>query len=207
MRLPVGMRNLVARLLTVRCVADKMPSVIQNTVTNGRIASLVFVTAYLVFTSLWLPFWILSFLTGETTIYVMAVVSIFLGGRSIIRLIAFPGANTSMGTDIQTEFSRYSVRMITSAANAIKEVPLALLNPRSTRKSLPDLWTSALVYRNRVLGMFADVLLCLYGQPASGIHDSDSDLTRYGNNRLSGDIGDLSDLTVSSAWPKCSSLN
>lgn len=59
------------------------------------------------------------------------------------------------------------------------------------------LWKQAKSYRDKVLAVFAEVLNYILNDGLQSTHPSSPELTKYGNNRLSGDVGDLSTLTVS----------
>jgi len=61
---------------------------------------------------------------------------------------------------------------------------------------VPGLWTRAQSYRDRVLGMYLDVLTYLYREPGSEAVSANDTQTRYGNNPISGDIGNLMGLTA-----------
>ena len=128
-------------------------------------------------------------------------------------LLAFPGSSSRVPAEIETEFARYSVRMVQTAATCIIDLCSALLSTSApARKShhsltyydVPGLWTRAQSYRDRVLGMYLDVLAYLYREPGSQEVSANGTPTRYGNNPISGDIGNLMGLTVShTAIHKC----
>lgn len=204
------LRRIVIQVVQVKSAADSLPSLFFTVVTNGKFSLMVFTAAYLIFISLWFPFWLLSFVTTEWGVYLLAVGTIFFIGRSIIRLIAFPGASQKVTAEIEAEFARYSVRMVTSAADSVIEVTSILSGSDksggdstsassnfSTSYELPGLWRRARSYCDRVLGVYLEVLLYIFQQPSeSSISNAASDLTKYGNNRVAGDIGSLSGVTV-----------
>ena len=148
----------------------------------------------------------------------MAFLAIFVVGRAIIRLIAFPGSSARVSTEIETEFAKYSVRMLVSSCNSLIDLASAILSSsksgnQSTNSGggvdgvnasfsyyeIPGLWKRAKSYRDRVLGVYLDVLIFLLRpeEASEGATSGSSDATKFGNNRLSGDIGDLSSITVS----------
>lgn len=207
-------------------LADKLPTPLFVTVTNGKIAALALAATYLTFLMLWFPFWLLSFLVGEIGIYGMAVFTVFFVGRNIIRLIAFPGASQKVATEIETEFSKYSVRMIALSCECLIDVATVIAQSSPTTSGattgdaplrrrhsslydMPLYWRRAKTYRDRVLGVYAQVLGHLYHHQPSGIQANEHvpgasssvvcpfDTTKFGNNVLhhEDDIGDLSDLT------------
>jgi hypothetical protein len=214
--------GMLYRLVSIRCVADCLPLVFYTVVTNGKIAVATLLGAYLIVISLWMPFWLLSFVVTEWGVYAAAVGVIFLIGRSIIRLIAFPGASRKVVTDIESEFAKYSVRMIAAATSSLIDLAI-VFEPREqsgdqhldnrTMYQLPGLWRRVRGFRDRVLGVYLEVLRYIYQQDSisslslstSSDHSQHAKisassygpgLTRYGNNRLSGDIGNVASLTV-----------
>jgi len=240
-----GSSSLLHRIVAMRCLADRLPWIFHSIVVNanGKIVPVALLGINLLFIALWLPFWLLSFLLTEWGVYATAVATIFLVGRAIIRLIAFPGASQKVTIDMEAEFAKYSVQMITTATDCLIELGNTLgavpdnttttttnnNNGSSSSKStttlyqLPNLWRRVKGYRDRVLGVFLDVLLYIYNNPedyssssltlsatvdaASSTTTAPEDplvtnngygpgLTRYGNNRFSGDIGHFNGLTV-----------
>jgi hypothetical protein len=201
-------RDALLRTIAVRSAADRLPWIFSTIVTNGKMTAIATGGVYLAFLALWFPFWLLSFVVTEWGVYCLAVVTVFLVGRSIVRMIAFPGASQRVTGEIEREFAKYSVRMIISSCISLEDVASVVAasaphgdNNDSRRRSgqslydLPVMWRRAKSYRDRVLGVFLDVLSYIY-QDESFSHASNvPDLTRFGNNRLTGDIGDLSGLT------------
>jgi hypothetical protein len=172
-------------------------------------------------TGLILPFWALSTLfLGEMGVYALLCGLIFLIGRGIIRMIAFPGASRKVAGDIENEFAKYSIRMIDISCTCLHEVATALLsavedngvvkNPGALNQ-LPQLWSRAQNYRNRILAVFLDVLtymqedgnsLVLTTEASDGTNHTPPgpfgpNFSRFGNNRLTGDIGSFGSLPVS----------
>jgi hypothetical protein len=201
MSIPAPLRLALIRILQTRCIADALPSVFHLFVHNGKITSLVFVALYLLFVSIWFPFYLLALAVSEWGVYTILMSAIIFGGRAFIRMIAFPGSNSGVVKEIENEFSKYSVRMLLAASNAIIEV-LSVIVPGSSegssisRGDVASQWNHALSYKDRVLGVYLESLLYLFRQPPSATHPKVADLTRFGNNKLTGDLGDLSGLTV-----------
>ena len=210
-----GVRRAVFWLLGLRTAADALPSLLELVVTSGKMSVVVFAGLYLVFVCAWLPFWLLSFVISEWGVYFLATSIVFLVGRSIIRLIAFPGSSHKVSSEIETEFAKYSVRMLISSSNSLIELASAILstkggsqsaagdeipktsNPNLAYYEIPGLWKRAKSYRDRVIGVYAEVLaFILKGRDATTGENSTTGFTKYGNNRLSGDVGDLTGLTV-----------
>jgi hypothetical protein len=201
-------RRVVFSLLQVRTVSDALPSSLQLGTNSGKMSFIFFFGGYLFFIALWLPFWLLFCITSEWGVYTLAVGCVFMIGRSIIRLIAFPGSSNRVTSEIEKEFNKYSVRMLLSASNSLIDLGSAVSSISKgsgddTSSStivyyeIPTLWKRAKSYRDRVLAVYAEVLYYLLKDRHDPLSIPASDLTKYGNNRLSGDIGDLSGLTVS----------
>mmetsp|Transcript_24343 Transcript_24343/g.67449 ORF Transcript_24343/g.67449 Transcript_24343/m.67449 type:complete len:517 (-) Transcript_24343:3409-4959(-) len=199
---PPFIQGVLFRLLAFKTMADVLPFPFNHVVTNGKMAVPAYLGVNFALILLWLPFWLLSFLLTELGIYLIGVGTIFLVGRSIIRFIAFPGASKKMMLDMEREFSKYALRMLVAAAESSRETASCLLqacsaNPNQSAKDmLPAYWKRTETYRNRVLAVFTETLMVLYQEhSAESFQMSEGDLTKYGNNRLSGDIGNLSTIT------------
>jgi hypothetical protein len=103
---------------------------------------------------------------------------------------------------MEREFAKYAHRMLFAAAESIRETASCLLQasaaqPNETAKQmLPALWRRTETYRNQVLAVYTEVLMVSHQQQsAESFQRSESDLTKYGNNRPSGDIGNLSSIS------------
>ena len=215
-----SVRRGVFWLLQVRTAADALPTIFQAVATSGKLSIIGLIGFYIFFVALWLPFWVFSFVVSEWGIYTLAFLFTFMVGRAIIRLIAFPGSSARVSTEIESEFAKYSVRMLVSSCNSLIDVASAILqtsqsanqstNPGSggidgvnasfSYYEIPGLWKRAKSYRNRVLGVYLDVLLFLLRPEEEHGPNASSDTTRFGNNRLKGDIGNLSSITVGSQY-------
>jgi hypothetical protein len=205
-----GAARVVNSLLQIRTVADALPTVFQAILTSGKMSAMVFLGSYLFFVALWFPVYLFSFISSEMGIYALSIGMVFLVGRSIIRLIAFPGSTNRVSSEMEKEFSKYSTRILVSSSTSIIDLAQAILsasnrgdnnssNPGYSYYEIPQLWKRAKSYRDRVIAVYAEVLQYIYNDRNSGLASPlPSDLTKYENNQLSGDIGDLSGLTVSS---------
>jgi hypothetical protein len=214
--------NLFHRLVAIRYVSDCMPFIFYTILTNGKYTAFALISVYLAIISFWFPFWLLSFFITEYGDYITMIGSIFLIGRTIIRLIAFPGASQKIIKDIENEFAKYSVRMIETACTSIIDLA-TIFEPRDqsgeqqldnrTTLLVPGLWRRVKVFRCRVIAVYIDVLRYMFQQQSmtslvlstspidasSEIEPNGSygpELTRYGNNRLSGDVGNVLTLPV-----------
>jgi hypothetical protein len=201
MSVPPIVRQVFTSCMRIRTAADALPKIFYDAATNGKTTAIVFVGVYVVIVVVWLPFWLLSFIVSEWGVYLLAVAAVFFVGRSVIRMIAFPGASRRVTGEMEAEFARYSVRMILSATHSLIEL-VSVVSPESglsdarRKPDIPGIWRYAKTYRDRVLGVYLEVLLHLYGQPPSPSDGADVGCNKYGNNRLNGDVGDLSGLTV-----------
>ena len=219
------------RLLSIRYLSDGTPLIFYTILTNGKYAAIGVISIYLVIILFWLPFWLLSFVISEWGVYLCMIGTIFLIGRMIIRLIAFPGASQKIITDIEQEFNKYSIRMIhTACINVIELATIFEPRDKSGEQTLdsrtiaivPNVWRRVKSFRCRVLAVYIDVLKYMYQQqgrqsdndtitslelssnpmdePSSGTplpsENYGPKLTRYGNNPLSGDIGNVLALPV-----------
>eukprot|EP00536_Pseudo-nitzschia_multiseries_P013503 jgi/Psemu1/261464/estExt_Genewise1Plus.C_5790005 len=197
-----SVRGMIAGCLRIRTLADALPTILQPLVSSGKMSIVVFMGGQLLLLALWLPFWILSFVVSEVGVYVTVVCSIFLAGRAIIRMIAFPGSSHRISNEIEKEFAKYSVRIITSSATSFIDLAVAVHGGHGGSTSsemyyeVPSLWKRAKSYRDRVLGVYAEVLRTTFETDNNMTDSSPSDLNKYGNNHLVGDIGNLSGLTV-----------
>ncbi len=208
----------VGRVVNIRTLADSLPFALYAIVTNGKTAAIVTVCIYVAMVICWLPFWVVSYAITEYGIYTLGVSTVFFLGKALIRLIALPGSSQRVSSEIENEFTRYSVRMLLSAAGSITDLASALLyvsghnEPTSTSSNpdpgsiytlhdIPNLWKRARSYRDLVLAVYWAVLCHVFQEPVHDDLESRSEtapeLTRYGTNRLVGDIGNLSGLTVS----------
>jgi hypothetical protein len=214
--------SILYRFVSIRYISDCMPFVFYTILTNGKYTAFVLLSLYLLIISFWLPFWLISFVITEWGVYLAMIGSVYLIGRTIIRLIAFPGASQKVVNDIENEFAKYSVRMIETAC--VSFIDLAtIFEPRDqsgeqyldnrTIPLVPGLWRRVKLFRCRVLAVYIDVIRYIYQQesvtslllsstPVNVSSEAESngpygpELTRYGNNRLSGDIGNVLALPV-----------
>ena len=222
-----GLRRLLHRWGMVPTLSDSLPSIFQIITTSGKLSFLAFPAVYIIFLLLWLPFKLLSLMITEIGIYGLAVGSIFYFGRVVIRMIAFPGASTKVMSEVETEFAKYSVRMLVAAANCLRDLGSAVSSasgggadastngsngpPRSggglSSYEIPGLWKRAKSYRDRALGVYLEVLTYIYDGPGQTPMQSRDQRTKFGTNRLAGDIGNLNGLTVSNFLrPSCLAL-
>ena len=215
-----GARHLLYRFAQIPTVADTLPSLVQMITTSGKLSGLAFLGIYLALLLLWLPFWLLSLLVTEFGVYALSIATIFYLGRCIIRMIAFPGASSKVVSEVESEFAKYSVRMLVAAANCLRDLANAVIStgesgpttasPNSWNVSYYDiqpLWKRAKSYRDRAIGVFLDVLTYVYDQPQQVPSQPDNHRTRFGTNRMVGDIGNLNGLTVRLALYLCGSMD
>lgn len=195
---PSPTHRLLHRIVQMPTVADSLPFVFNTIVTEGKMSALAFIGVYLVILLLWLPFWLLTFVLHETGVYVLLVATVFTLGRVLIRLIAFPGSSHRVSGEIEVEFARYSVRMLEVGTSCLIELCNGLLSvgARQTQVyyEIPSLWKRSISYRDRVFGVYLDVLEYLYKETGEGTAYGTAN--SYGNNPISGDIGNLATMTA-----------
>ena len=205
-----GARRLLFRFARIPTMADALPSIVQIVTTSGKLSALAFFAIYFALILLWLPFWLLAFLVTEIGVYVLSVATVFYRGRAVIRMIAFPGASSKVVSEIESEFAKYSVRMLVSAANCLRELATAVVSTdeasNRSNSELQILWKRSKSYRDRALGVYLDVLENVYGEEQQIPSQPDHQRTRFGTNRIRGDIGHLKGLTVSIRVLKFSNL-
>ena len=208
------LRAVAIRCATMSCAADALPTIFYYIVTEGKMTAMATAGVYTLFVCLWIPFWLLSFVVTEWGVYALAVLTVFGIGRSVLRMIAFPGASCRVRREIEGAFAKYSVQMLLAAMETIGEVALVLLQAtgspeevaqlgnhhrRGRLTELPTLWRRAELYKNRVIAVYLQVLQSLYDQAVPNNNSSaggSAYLSKHGNNRLIGDIGNVADLTV-----------
>jgi len=206
-------RGTIAQCLRIRTMADALPSMLQPIVANGKMSILFFVGGQIVLFGIWVPFWIFSFLVTEAGVYLAVVATIALVGRAVLRMIAFPGSSHRVSNEIEKEFTKYSVRVITASATSLIELSEALQAAASSagggtanqHYNIRSLWKRAKSYNDRVLSVYAEVLHTTLAESGNcigvgvGVDVSlppQGVLNQYGNNSLVGDVGNLSGLTT-----------
>lgn len=196
-------RGTIASCLRIRTMADALPPILKPLVANGKMSILFFVGGQFFLFCAWIPFWILSFLISEMGVYCACLATIFVVGRGIIRMIAFPGSSHRISNEIEKEFTKYSVRVLTSSSTSLIELSEAILsNPGGTNNyyNILSLWKRCKSYRDKVLSVFKEVLQFTLQEHSGGNNGISSQqqqlgLNQYGNNLLIGDVGNLSGLT------------
>jgi hypothetical protein len=128
-----------------------------------------------------------------------------------LSLLAFPGASSRVSGEIEREFSKYSVRLLSSAISSVIELASAIValepstgtnvNLLAKYNDIASAWKRVQSYRNRVLGLFYSIFIYIFGEPDSpDVYPISScnisQLNSFGNNKLCGDIGNLSGITV-----------
>jgi hypothetical protein len=184
-------------------------------VTHGRYTAFITLLLYVVTVVLaWIPMYLCTYVVSEFGVYLVSVLFIVYCGRAVLRLLAFPGISRKMVRDIEEQFTKYSVKLLTSAAETIAACPHQVLqqyaaNASSSPPQVPvSVWLRTTQYRDRVVAVYAAVLTELYHESPIGITSGLSAATtpnspafdRYGNNQLhncGNDIGNLTGVSVS----------
>lgn len=116
-----------------------------------------------------------------------------------------------MSGEIEKEFAKYSVRMLQSANNTVIEIATLIgkLDASSGNNNYYEIstsWKRVVSYRDRVMGVYYQVLVYIYQEPvlpgitpvtSAATTNANSQLNGFGNNKMSGDVGNLSGVTVS----------
>ena len=110
---------------------------------HGRLTLLILPAAWIILTVLWLPLSLLSLLITEAGIYVLVLLVLTKAGRSVLRLIAFPGSSHRVLGEVEAEFARYSVRMLGAALDVVLVAASAVLEagggmPPPVRRDPPE---------------------------------------------------------------------
>ena len=194
------------RLLRQTVLADKLSEyqLLNIIALNGKYAALVVLAAYIIIlTVFWIPCWLLSRVISELGVYALLLTCLVYGGRCLLRLLAFPGTNVRVYGEIELEFARYSCKMLDGAVGAVDDFVKCLLScggGGSTNKSvkvlgnddyggwsaldIPATYKPLKVYRDRVLGVYWQVLHCLLEENGQGLTTASmsSPLKRGSNN-------------------------
>jgi len=207
---------LINRLLRQTVLADKLSEyqLLHIISLNGKYAALVVLAAYIIIlTVFWIPCWLLSRVVSELGVYVLFLTCLVYGGRCLLRLLAFPGTNVRVYGEIELEFARYSCKMLDGSCDAMDDFVKCLLSCTSssndgaggsTNKSarvlgndehggwssldIPATYKRLKVYRDRVLGVYWQVLHCLLEENGQGLATTSSTpLMRGGSDN--GSIG------------------
>jgi len=202
---------LINRLLRQTVLADKLSAyqLLHIISLNGKYAALVVLAAYIIIlTVFWIPCWLLSRVVSELGVYVLFLTCLVYGGRCLLRLLAFPGTNVRVYGEIELEFARYSCKMLDGSCDAMDDFVKCLLSCTSssndgaggsTNKSarvlgndehggwssldIPATYKRLKVYRDRVLGVYWQVLHCLLEENGQGLTTTSSTpLMKGGSN-------------------------
>ncbi len=94
------------------------------------------------------------------------------------------------------------VNVVHMSQKTLRVMGLGSANHGTARYEVIPLWKKICQYRDRVLGMYHDVLHCLLVNNGDGVATGPSDgigglekLTKYGNNILAGNVGNLIDVS------------
>eukprot|EP00934_Nitzschia_sp_Nitz4_P003370 Nitzschia sp. Nitz4//scaffold76_size158648//79575//82649//NITZ4_002549-RA/size158648-augustus-gene-0.135-mRNA-1//1//CDS//3329557854//3360//frame0 len=193
-------RRVVYWGLGVRSVADALPGVLGAVVNSGKLSILVYFASNVIIMILWVPLWLLSFVVSEWGVYGCLVALVFMIGRAIIRMIALPGASSRVSSEIEKEFSKYSVKMIMNSCITLSDFASSIKScgsevPASRVAEFNSYWKKTKSHRDKVLGVYTDVLSYILLDGQQSTHLQSPQLTKYGNNRISGDVGDLTRVT------------
>ena len=222
----------INRLLRQTVLADKLCNYpLLNLISlNGKYAAIVVLATYIILlTGIWIPCWLLSKIITEMGVYTLILTGIIYGGRCLLRLLAFPGTNVKVYGEIEMEFARYSCKMLEGAVDAMEDFVNSLLSCSQNNSEADGMeksvrvlgndefggWTSldipatykrVGIFRDRVLGVYWQVLHCLLEEDGKGLSTTiSSSPSKFGENddssnnnfyRLGGICCDRRDISV-----------
>jgi len=187
----IASKPIISHLLRVPTVADRFKSTttIYSTILNNPRASLpvLFLLCTLVNLVFILPWYLASLVITEPGVYLALSIIVYILGRFVLRLIAFPGSTHRVCSEIENEFAKYSIRVLDNACDHIIEFTTLLLHLCSQSKDeqiqnilhhrtnasrnihvgqyrymdLFPIWQKACIYQTKVFGMYHNVLHCL----------------------------------------------
>jgi hypothetical protein len=121
-------------------------------------------------------------------------------------LLAFPGSSHRVTAEVEKEFTKYSIRLLQASVTAAIDLAynIAKLETGASNAGFSNVatsWKRVKSYRDRVMGVYYDVLVYIYReQPSPSVtppnSSNDPQLTAFGNNRLAGDVGNLAGVTI-----------
>ena len=174
-------------LLRQRVVSDKITHpILALLATNAKYVALALLGVYIaVFLLLWMPLYLLSRVVTEFGVYALLLSTGIYAGRCLLRLLAFPGTNVRVYGEVENEFSKYSCRMLDAASSALIDFCLSLSNSPNGIQSksnqllgneegwsivdVPATYKRVLIFRDRVLGTYLEVLTCILEENGRGL--------------------------------------
>lgn len=180
-----------------KTAADAIPiPFVKIILDHAKLSALGLCLVYLIFLTTWSPLYLLSKVIGESGVYLSIVGFLFKIGRSVLRLIAFPGASSKVSREIENEFAKYCGKVLQKALLNIGDFASIVLhfeNYSSSKTATTTTttsgeqvivmnhdtkhrWQKAVYYKNHVIGMFSDILTCLLVNQGEGISNNTSDL-------------------------------
>lgn len=157
--------------------------------TNGRYVFMGLLAVYTVFLlAIWIPLWIFARIISEKGVYLFLLVSLIYGGRCLLRLLAFPGTNFKVYGEVELEFAKYSCKMLDGGCGALEDFGKSIRAGASTNATrakssavlgddenegwsvadVPATYKRMVVYRDRVFGVYWQVLHCLLEENGHG---------------------------------------
>lgn len=123
-----------------KCAADYMWSPLKIILFHPGNSLFYSLVIYIVFVIIFMPFLLLSYLTGTLVSVVVFFGSIVLGLRSFARTMTFPGSTSSMQRDIAVDFlKRVSIQLekIATLSSEMMSFLLLVGTSRKNNKNLP----------------------------------------------------------------------
>ena len=174
-------------LLQQRVMSDRFTHpILVLLATNAKYVALALLGAYIaVFIFIWMPLYLLARIVTEFGVYALVLSTGIYAGRCLLRLLAFPGTNVRVYGEVENEFTKYSCRMLDAAASALIDFCLSLSNNSNGIQSksgqllgneegwsivdVPATYKRVLIFRNRVLGTYLEVLTCILEENGQGM--------------------------------------
>jgi len=154
--------------------------------TNAKYVALALLGVYVaVFIFIWMPLYLLARIVTEFGVYALLLSTGIYAGRCLLRLLAFPGTNVRVYGEVENEFTKYSCRMLDAASSALIDFCLSLSSNSNGVQSksgqllgneegwsivdVPATYKRVLIFRDRVLGTYLEVLTCILEENGRGM--------------------------------------
>ncbi len=182
---------LMNRLLTIRTLSDVLQPAQQYTILhyllyNPQKTLPIFLLLYVLLLVLWIPCYIAAYTLYLTPIGVLALLLLSIAsiGRYILRLLVFPGSNVRIYREVENEYSNYSCTMLGSVSETIDNFIHVLTIDNQTMSSTAEkmmmtndvqaTYIHTMDYCTKILGVYIDVLHCLFDESGGGQKNDDS---------------------------------
>jgi hypothetical protein len=151
-----------------------------------------------------MPLSLLSKILTETGVYTLLIINIVYIGRCVLRLLAFPGTNFKVYGEIELEFAKYSCKLLEGVSGALDAFGRALKSASAVEvdggttatqankskkrmtvgwdvSDIPTAYKRVVLYRDRVISVYHQVLHCLIVDGGRGYDDPDTTMEKSSN--------------------------